>query len=58
MNPLLKFIVKRLEGKMNSLHEYGEQVENYDAFQAVIEDMEVYFNELKQIVGDVGDAIL
>lgn len=52
MNPLLKFLVKRLENKMTSLREVGEQGDNIDAFNMVLEDMEVYFEELKAIVGD------
>lgn len=52
MNPLLKFIVKRLEGKMGELHEFADEVENYKAYQTIVEDMESYFTELKQIVGD------
>lgn len=58
MNPMLKFIVKRLEGKLSSLRDVADQGDNYDAFQIVLEDMEVYFGELKQIVGEVGDAFL
>jgi hypothetical protein len=53
MNPLLKFIVKRLEGKLDDLQQFTDQVDNFDAFQAVVNDMEAYFDELKQIVGDV-----
>ncbi|MDF2650947.1 MAG: hypothetical protein K0Q73_6752 [Paenibacillus sp.] len=53
MNPLLKFIVKRLEGKLTDLQQFTDQVDNFEAFQVVIEDMEVYFDELKSIVGEV-----
>lgn len=53
MNPLLKFIVKRLEGKINDLAAYQDEVENYDAYMKVMNDVEDYFAELRTIIEDV-----
>jgi hypothetical protein len=53
VNPLLKFIVRRLEGKLQDARYFSDQVDHHEAFDAIMEDMEVYFDELKQIVGEV-----
>lgn len=53
MNPLLKFIVKQMESKLKTLGNFSDEVENHQAFDLIMEDMTIYFDELKGIVGDV-----
>lgn len=51
MNPLLKFIVNRLEGRVVALREVD--LDNVDAFQRITTDLDEYIDALKEVIKDV-----
>lgn len=53
MNPLLKFVVKRIGGKIDDLSSFSDDMDNPAAFEKVAEDLQDYYNELRQLIEEV-----
>jgi hypothetical protein len=45
-------VVERLSGKVDDLAKYSDEVENFDAYQHVVDDIESYMGALKEVLGD------
>lgn len=53
LNPLVKFLIERMEGKLSRLDDFSQDVDNYDAYQQVVEDVTAYWTEVKTVLGQI-----